>query len=69
MSSLSASGLDLRLAWRRPGASPRFALAAVLSLALGIGATTTLASLVQAVLLRPLPVADPERVVAVSRSE
>ncbi|MET0555680.1 MAG: ADOP family duplicated permease [Vicinamibacteria bacterium] len=61
--------MDVRLAARRLGASPGFALAAVLSLALGIGATTTIASLAQAVLLRPLPVAEPERVVAVYTSD
>jgi putative ABC transport system permease protein len=61
--------MDARLAARRLGASPGFALAAVLSLGLGIGAVTTLASLVQAVLLRPLPVAEPERVVAVYTSD
>jgi predicted permease len=61
--------MDARLAARRLRTSPGFTLAAVLSLGLGIGATTTLASLVQAVLLRPLPVADPERVVAVYTSD
>lgn len=61
--------MDARLAARRLGASPGFTLAAVLSLGLGIGAATTLASLVQAVLLRPLPVAEPERVVAVYTSD
>jgi len=68
-SSLGSAAFDLRLAWRRTAASPGFALAAVLSLGLGIGAVTTLASLVQAVLLRPLPVAEPERVVAVYTSD
>jgi predicted permease len=62
-------GMDARLAARRLRTSPGFTLAAVLSLGLGIGATTTLASLVQSVLLRPLPVADPERVVAVYTSD
>jgi predicted permease len=65
----SSIASDLRLAWRRTAASPGFALAAVLSLGLGIGATTTLFSVVQAVLLRPLPVAAPERVVAVYTSD
>lgn len=68
-SSLGSAAFDLRLAWRRTAASPGFALASVLSLGLGIGAVTTLASVVQSVLLRPLPVAEPERVVAVYTSD
>lgn len=51
----------LRLMAKRPG----FTAAAVLSLALGIGANTTVFSLVSAVFLRPVPVQDPDRVVSV----
>lgn len=52
---------DVRLAFRSFGRTPGFTTTAVLVLALGIGATTTIFSAVRAVVLRPLPVAEPER--------
>src|SRR2546421_1054491 len=56
--------MDVRYAARNLAARPAFALASILSLALGIGACTAIFSIVDAVLQRPLPYAEPARVVA-----
>jgi putative ABC transport system permease protein len=57
---------DLRLAIRAFRASPVVTAVAVLSLALGIGANTAIFTLVNSLLLRALPVREPERLVQVS---
>jgi putative ABC transport system permease protein len=56
---------DLRYAIRVISRKPSFAIAVISLLALGIGANTTIFSLVNAVLLRPLPFEEPERLVRV----
>jgi hypothetical protein len=51
---------DLRLAWRHLRRAPGHALTAALTLALAVGANSAIFSAVHAVLLRPLPVQQPE---------
>src|SRR2546425_13027765 len=56
---------DVRYALRVMSRTPSFAVAVVSVLALGIGANTAIFSLVNAVLLRPLPFEEPERLVRI----
>jgi len=65
MSVLEDSLRDLRRGTRMLRQAPGFAAAALLTLALGIGATSAIYSLVRAVMLEPLPYRDPDRLVAV----
>jgi predicted permease len=66
---IEALGRDLRLAVRGLRHAPMFTVIALTVLTLGIGATTTIFSVVDAVVLRALPFPDADRLVAVSEME
>src|SRR5687768_13525155 len=56
---------DVRLAWRGLRRARGFTTAAVLTLAVGMAGATSMFALIEGVLLRPLPMSEPERLVAV----
>jgi predicted permease len=66
---LAGIGRDLRYALRQLRRSPGFAFTAVLTLALGIGANVVVFGVMNAVILRPLRVANPDRLIQVAQRE
>ncbi len=65
---VESTARDLRYSVRMLRMNPAFAVTAILTLALGIGATTAIFSLVNGVLIKPLPYPEPEAVVRVGHS-
>jgi predicted permease len=60
--------LDLKLAFRRLIQNPGFTIVAVITLALGIGANTAIFSVINAILIRPLPVERPNEIVSLNET-
>jgi len=69
MSRIESTVQDLRFALRGWAKSPGFTAAAVATLALGIGGTTAVFSVISGILLRPLPFNDPDRLVQVNETQ
>ena len=67
--ALEGAGQDMRYAWRGLLHNPVFAMTAVVSLSLAVGANTAIYSIIDAVMLRPLPVPQPERLFTLASSE
>jgi len=63
---MAAIAQDLRYAFRLFGKAPAFTLVAIFTLSVGIGANTSIFSVANALLIRPLPFAQPERLVYVA---
>ena len=66
---LQQLGRDLRFGLRQIRKSPGFSVVVIVTLALGVGANTTVFSIVDAVMLRPLPYAQPQQLVEVSSAD
>jgi predicted permease len=66
LTALETMGQDLHYAWRGLRRSPAFAVIAISAVALGIGANTAVFTVVNGVLLRPLPLPHPERLCLIS---
>ena len=66
---LSTFVADAKFAFRQLRRGPGFAVSTIITLAFGIGATTAIFTLVDGILLRPLPFPDRERLVAVNTIE
>jgi putative ABC transport system permease protein len=64
---MSVLGQDVRYALRSLRRAPGFTLVTLLTLALGIGGTTAIFSVVDGILLRPLPYPEPDAIVSVAR--
>jgi putative ABC transport system permease protein len=68
MTAVTSLARDVRQAWRALRAQTGFLIAAVATLAIGIGGTAAIFAIVHGVLLRPLPFADAGRLVAIGRA-
>ncbi|HET9698907.1 MAG TPA: ABC transporter permease [Terriglobales bacterium] len=66
--TVESIGADVKFSLRQLRKSPGFTAVAILTLALGIGASTAVFSLFDAVVLRPLPYAEPDRLLLVSET-
>ena len=67
--SLESLIKDIHFGWRVLWKAPGFSIIAVLTLALGIGATTAIFSVAYSVLIKPLPYPDPEKLVLVAQDD
>ena len=65
VSWLTEAGKDFKYAWRMLGKSPGFTALAVVTLAFGLGASLTVYTLAESLMLRSLPYASPERLAAI----